>query len=210
MSLSESVLAQLLILAGCGWIASVFTKDLLLDPKTRDVNDVKHVVQAVATSNSVERARKFAEEQGAPASTTAYGSYEELVADPNVDIVYVATPHSHHFKHTLLALNANKHVLCEKAFTVNAEQARILAKVAKEKNLFLMEAVWTRFFPLSQQIRKLVADGEIGEVRRVTADLSFAQDPENRYGPTDAHRMVNPDLAGGALLDCKLNRFEVN
>jgi predicted dehydrogenase len=116
----------------------------------------------------------------------------------------VATPHSHHFQNTLLALKAGKHVLCEKAFTVNAKQAKILVDTAKEKGLFLMEAVWTRYFPLSIKIRELVKDGAIGKVHRVTADLSYGNDAGTGDGGLsfkDENRMVNLDLAGGALLD---------
>jgi predicted dehydrogenase len=102
----------------------------------------------------------------------------------------------------MLALNAGKNVLCEKAFTVNAAQTKILCETAREKGLFLMEAVWTRYFPLSVQVREIIQSGEIGEVLRTVADTSFGDDVEEKWGTT--HRMVNPDLAGGALLDCKL------
>lgn len=124
------------------------------------------------------------------------------MADPNVDIIYVATPHSHHFQNTMLALEAGKHVLCEKAFTVNAAQAKKLVDTAKAKGLFLMEAVWTRYFPLSTKIRELVKSGVIGKVHRVTSDLSLGQanDDGSLKFPNE-HRMVNMDLAGGALLD---------
>ena len=99
-------------------------------------------------------------------------------------------------------------MLCEKAFTVNAAQARKLVQTAKERKLFLMEAVWTRFFPLSIQIREMIQDGELGDVYRVIADLSFGQDVENTWGADGAkHRMVNPDLAGGALLDRMSHSF---
>lgn len=120
--------------------------------------------------------------------------------DPNIDIVYVATPHSHHYQNVRLALEAGKNVLCEKAFTVNAQQARILADKAREKNLFLMEAVWTRYFPLSVYVREQIQAGRIGPVARVLADNSMATDPEKSFSD-GKHRMVNPDLAGGALLD---------
>lgn len=102
----------------------------------------------------------------------------------------------------MLALSANKHVLCEKAFTVNAAQTKFLIETAKSKNLFLMEAVWTRYFPLSIKIRELVTSGAIGKVHRVTSDLSLptATDDGGLSFPNE-HRMVNPDLAGGALLD---------
>lgn len=102
----------------------------------------------------------------------------------------------------MLCLLAGKHVLCEKAFTVNASQAKKLVETAKAKNLFLMEAVWTRYFPLSIKIRELVKSGAIGQVHRVTADLSVANAAEDcSLTFDDSHRMVNPDLAGGALLD---------
>lgn len=187
---------------GPGWIASVFSKDLVIDPKTRKVEDIVHVVQAAASATSIDRAKQFLVDVDAP-SGTAYGSYEELVNDPNVDIIYIATPHSHHFPHCLLALNAGKPVVCEKPFTVNAEQTKILVNLARAKKLFLMEAVWTRFFPLSIEVRQLIKDKKIGDVKRVFADLSLCQDPETKYD--DSHRMVNPDLAGGVLLDRKLS-----
>ena len=181
-----------------------FAKDLMVDPSTRSVSDIKHTVTAAASSSSSSRAKQFLETCECPSSASAYGSYEDLVKDPNVDIIYVATPHSHHFQNTMLCLLAGKHVLCEKAFTVNAAQAKKLVETAREKKLFLMEAVWTRFFPLSIQIRKLIEDGELGAVHRVIADFSFGQDVENTWGADGAkHRMVNPDLAGGALLDRK-------
>jgi dihydrodiol dehydrogenase / D-xylose 1-dehydrogenase (NADP) len=139
-------------------------------------------------------------EVGAPSDAKAYGSYEEFVKNPDIDIVYVATPHSHHYQNAMLALQAGKNVLCEKAFTVNAAQARKLAEVAREKNLFLMEAVWTRYFPLSVYVRDQITSGRIGPLTRVISDNSMALDPENNF-PDGKHRMVNPDLAGGALLD---------
>jgi dihydrodiol dehydrogenase / D-xylose 1-dehydrogenase (NADP) len=100
----------------------------------------------------------------------------------------------------MLCLNANKHVLCEKAFTTNAAQARKLISVAKEKGLFLMEAVWTRYFPLSIYVRELISSGKLGNVTRVYADCSINSDPENAFAD-GSHRMVNPALAGGPLLD---------
>ncbi|KAB8228710.1 Gfo/Idh/MocA family protein [Aspergillus alliaceus] len=182
-----------------GWIASVFVEDLLKDPNARGVSDVSHTIVAVASSSSKSRAEQFISDTGIPAPCATYGSYKDLVADPNIDVVYVATPHSHHFQNVMLAFEAGKHVLCEKAFTVNAAQAKLLCETAKEKNLFLMEAVWTRYFPLSVQVRGLIQDGTIGEVLRVLADNSFGDDVEEKWG--SKHRMVNMDLAGGALLD---------
>ncbi|KAL5338784.1 hypothetical protein BJX70DRAFT_408555 [Aspergillus crustosus] len=187
------------ILATGGIADSAFVRDLLLDPSARDASDISHTVVAVSSSSSVARAEKFIADTGIPSPCAAYGSYEALVADPNVEVVYVATPHSHHFQNVMLVLEAGKHVLCEKAFTVNAEQTRILVETARKKNLFLMEAVWTRYFPLSIEVRNLIKDGAIGEVLRVTADNSFGDKPEDKFGTE--HRMVNKDLAGGALLD---------
>ncbi|THC90782.1 hypothetical protein EYZ11_009760 [Aspergillus tanneri] len=168
-------------------------------PNTRGASDISHSVVAVASSSSKPRAEKFISDTGIPGSCVAYGSYEELVADSNVDVVYVATPHSHHFQNAMLALEAGKNVLCEKAFTVNAAQTKILCETAQKKSLFLMEAVWTRYFPLSVQVRELIQNGAIGEVLRVMADNSFGDDVEVQWGTK--HRMVNMDLAGGCLLD---------
>ena len=185
-----------------GGIVRTFTKDVLLDPSTRNVTDIKHAVTAVASSSSISSAEKFISEVVSPAQSTKctpYGSYEDLVKDPNVDMVYIGTPHSHHYQNAMLALSHNKPVLCEKALTVNAAQAKILYKTAKEKNLFFMEAVWTRYFPLSKAIRKHIMDNDIGEVIRVNADLSINAIPEDSFDV--GHRMVNLDLAGGCLLD---------
>jgi predicted dehydrogenase len=159
---------------------------------------VQHLVQAAGSSTSAARAKQFLQEVGAPSSASAYGSYEELVADPNVDIIYVATPHSHHFQNCLMALKAGKHVCCEKPFTVNAAQTQILVDLARQRKLFLMEAVWTRFFPLSIEIRDLVKSGKIGQVRRVAADLSLPQG----YSNPDSHRMVGLSHAD---IHCSIN-----
>ncbi|KAE8259059.1 hypothetical protein A4X13_0g1276 [Tilletia indica] len=180
-----------------GSIAKVFSKDLLVDPSSRDVADVSHKIVAVASSSSVDRAQAFIKdiglEQQAP---TAYGSYEEIVQDSNVDIVYVATPHAFHYRDVMLCLKHNKHVLCEKPFTINEKQAQRIFSVAKEKKLFVMEAVWTRFFPIVAEIQDLVHKQHVlGKIRRVQSDLSvyFAPDPK--------HRVFAPELGGGALLD---------
>jgi len=183
-----------------GGIALTFTRDLLVDPTTRGVTHIKHTVTAAASSSSQKRAEDFLKEVGAPADAKAYGSYEELVNDPNIDIVYISTPHSHHYQNAMLCLEAGKPVLCEKALTTNAAQAKALVAKAKEKNLFFMEAVWTRYFPLSIYVRSLVTSGTLGKVHRVQADNSMATDPETSFAD-GKHRLVNPQLAGGALLD---------
>jgi predicted dehydrogenase len=191
-----------------GGIAEKFVKDLLTDPSVRGVDDVAHSLRAVASSSSASRAEAFltAVNYAPPADSSSvktYGSYAELVADPDVDIIYVATPHSHHFQNAMLALNAGKHVLCEKALTVTAAQAKALVRTARDKKLFLMEAVWTRFFPISIKIREMVRSGEIGHVYRVFADLSLNCDGggDGTFNIDDSHRLINPDLAGGATLD---------
>ena len=124
-----------------GGIAEAFARDLWPNPECRGVKDIEHTVVAAASSSSADRASAFLKEVRAADSAKAYGSYKELVADPNVDIIYVATPHSHHYQNVMLCLEAGKNVLCEKAFTTNAKQTELLIKKAKEKNLFLMEAV---------------------------------------------------------------------
>jgi predicted dehydrogenase len=182
-----------------GGIATTFTKDLLINPSTRDAHDIHHVVAAAASSNSSSRAETFLRAVGAPQEAVAHGSYSALVHDPNVDIVYIATPHSHHYQHTRLALEAGKHVLVEKPITINASQARVLYSLAKDRNLFLMEAVWTRFFPLTRSIQEVIASGRLGTIKRVSSDLSFWNDVEAEFG--SEHRMVNTSLGGGALLD---------
>jgi hypothetical protein len=105
-------------------------------------------------------------------------------------------------------LQAGKHVLLEKAFTVNAAQARVLVEVAQAKNCFLMEALWTRFFPLTMRVRELILEGAIGKVQRVVADRSLGRDIEVLYGTE--HRLINANLAGGALLDCRLFELQIS
>ncbi len=147
---------------------------------------------AAVGSRSISRAQDFASEFQI---ANAYGSYEELVQDEYVDAVYVASPHSEHFHHASLALNAGKPVLVEKAFTKTAGEAEQLIELAISKNLLIMEAMWTRFLPHIFEIRKIVASGELGQIINVTGDHGqlMTQGPE--------HRLFNKSLAGGALLD---------
>ncbi|KAH0847009.1 Trans-1,2-dihydrobenzene-1,2-diol dehydrogenase [Fonsecaea pedrosoi] len=181
------------------WGILEFAGDLLKDPSTRNTTDVAHVVAAVASSSGKDRAQRFCRDLRIPEACAAYGSYGDLINDANVDIVYVASPHSHHFQHAMLALEGGKHVVCEKPLTVNAAQAKVLYKTAKEKNLFLLDAVWTRFFPLSIQVRESIQKGEIGEVLRVMADTSFGIHPDISLKETP--RKLTYELAGGALLE---------
>ncbi|MEO6300916.1 MAG: Gfo/Idh/MocA family oxidoreductase [Paracoccaceae bacterium] len=165
-----------------GWIAELFVKDLLL---------TKHHVTAVG-SRSQDSANRFAKEFGIK---TAHGSYEALAADPNVDIIYIATPHPQHVAAAKLALNAGKHILVEKPFAINAIEAAEIVDLANAKGLIVLEAMWTRFLPHMRRIRQIIADGTIGEVRSITADhrQKLSDDPK--------HRLNALELGGGALLD---------
>jgi predicted dehydrogenase len=182
-----------------GGIATQFTRDLLIAPSTRSVHDVRHEVVAAASSTSVSRAQEFLNKLKAPSSAVAYGNYKDLVHDKNIDIIYIATPHSHHYQHARLALEAGKHILLEKPACVNVAQFAILQDLARKHNRFLMEAVWTRFFPLTQEVISLIRHNKLGKIKRVFADFSFSHDVEREFGTE--HRMVNMDLAGGVLLD---------
>ncbi|WP_028049168.1 Gfo/Idh/MocA family protein [Cellulomonas sp. URHD0024] len=141
-------------------------------------------------SRSPERAAEFARRHGVDRVHT---SYEALVDDPEVDAVYVASPHSHHREHALLALGAGKHVLVEKAFTRNAAEAREL--VAAAAGVLLMEAMWTRYLPHTDVVRRVLEDGLLGQVHRITADYGV------HAGLSPTHRLLDPALAGGVLLD---------
>ncbi|MDO5352810.1 MAG: Gfo/Idh/MocA family oxidoreductase [Succinatimonas sp.] len=141
-------------------------------------------------SRSKERSQEFAQKYNIK---HAYDSYESLVADPKLDLVYIATPHNLHYENALLCMEHGKHVLCEKAFTVNALQAKKLCDFAKEHKLLLAEAIWTRFMPMRQMINEELASGIIGNIRMLTANLS--------YPMLKKERLYNINLAGGALLD---------
>lgn len=154
------------------------------------INAVEGANAYAVASRSLQKAQEFADKNS---FDVAYGSYEELVKDPKVDLVYVATPHSHHYKCMKLCLENNKPVLCEKAFTVNADEAKEILAMAKEKNLLVAEAIWTRYLPARKMINDLIAAGEIGERVSMMANLSG-----NLSG---RERIEKKELAGGALLD---------
>lgn len=141
-------------------------------------------------SRDLGKAREFAEKWG---FQKAYGSYEELAEDPEVDLIYIATPHSHHYEHARLCVEHGKAVLVEKAFTVNARQARELIRLARERKVLVAEAIWTRYMPSREMISGLVESGVIGRVTSLSANLG--------YLVGDVERMRKPELAGGALLD---------
>ena len=158
---------------------------------TGDLLLAGHTVTAVG-SRRPEASQAFAAEFGI---ANAHGSYEALVADPEVDVVYVATPHSHHAANAILAIEAGKHVLVEKAFTLTQAEAQRVADAAEQAGVVVMEAMWTRFLPHMVRLREILASGVLGEVRTVLADHTQAL-------PTNPeHRLQNPELGGGALLD---------
>jgi predicted dehydrogenase len=166
---------------GAGWIADKMAEALA------PLNE--YCVYAIA-SRSLDKAQAFAQNWNIP---KAYGSYEELVNDKEVDLVYIATPHSHHFPHTMLALEHGKPVLVEKAFTANAREAEILLETARSKGIFITEAIWTRYMPLSHKVKEIMEGGIIGEPRLLTATLCYMMEFKER--------ILRPDLCGGALLD---------
>ena len=154
------------------------------------VNEMKSANLYGVASRDIAKAQKFADTYYIE---HAYGSYEEMVRDPAIDLVYVATPHSHHYHCAKMALNAGKHVLCEKAFTVNAEQAKALIQLAKDKKLLITEALWTRYMPSRKILNDVLVSGIIGDVVSLNVNLGY-------YLP-DIERIHDPKLAGGALLD---------
>ena len=166
---------------GAGWIA---------DKMAQAIAPFKDIEIYAIASRNLDKAEAFAKTYGIPA---AYGSYAELVADPSVDLVYIATPHSHHYDHALLALEHGKPVLVEKAFTANAAQAKRLIEVAHEKGIFITEAIWTRYMPLSHKVKEIMESGVIGKPRVLTATLCYMME--------EKERIVRADLCGGALLD---------
>ena len=141
-------------------------------------------------SRDLEKARAFASEYG---SSKAYGSYRELVEDPEVDIVYIATPHSFHHEHTRMALECGKPCLVEKAFTMNAREAEDLVNISESRGVFLTEAIWTRYLPMSHKVAELLSNGVIGEPKLLRASLC--------YPVSYKERIQRPELGGGALLD---------
>ena len=167
---------------GPGGIAKAFAEDL------KRLNG--HSISAVG-SRTLGNAQSFANTFGG----TAYGSYEALVADQQVDAIYVATPHPAHKENVILALNAGKPVLCEKPFAVNAHEAEEMVKAAQKNNVALMEAMWARFLPHYAKVREIVASGVLGKIHTIHADHGQRLEDQN------IPRLVEPSLAGGALLD---------
>lgn len=148
------------------------------------------VERYAVASRSAEKAAAFAEKYG---FSKAYGSYEEMLCDPAVELVYVATPHAQHFAHMMLCIAHGKPVLCEKSFTLNAQQAREVQRAAAEKGVFAAEAIWTRYMPSRKVITEVMSSGIIGTPRILTANLCYAI--------THKERVMEAALGGGALLD---------
>ncbi|KLO11609.1 NAD(P)-binding protein [Schizopora paradoxa] len=180
-----------------GWIAGCFVRDILGDPSSRGVSDVAHKIVAVG-SRSVQAAQDFIDREIKDPSVKAYGTYEEMLADPSVEAVYIGTPHTLHFSNAKASLLAKKHVLCEKPITINTAELHSLIAIAKEQGVFLMEALWTRFQPLALEFKKIAESGELGDPVSLHADLSGDFDIENI---PKTHRILDPMLGGGALLD---------
>jgi predicted dehydrogenase len=176
---------------GCGGIAHIFASSL------RAAGGGRLLAGASRTPG---RADAFAKKEGVE---RVYTDYESLAEDPDVDAIYVATTHNFHYENTKLCLRNGKHVLCEKPFTVNAVQAAELIGLAREKKVFMMEGLWTRFLPAIRKLQEVLADGAIGEVRTVRADFSI-----DGLGFAPDHRLPNKALAGGSLLD--LGVYPVN
>ncbi len=166
---------------GTGWI---------VHPITKTLKGMSNMECYAIASRTKERGEQAAKEFG---YEVGYGSYEELVADPAVELVYVATPHSRHYEDMKLCIAAGKNVLCEKAFTLNAAQAAEIKRLANEMGVYVAEAIWTRYQPSRNMINDMIAGGIIGNVRTLTANLSYAM--------SHKERIYKPELAGGALLD---------
>lgn len=170
-------------IVGTGFIAKKFAEALQILPEADLI---------AVGSRAADTAKRFAKTFDIPHQ---HSSYNELANDPDVDIVYIATPHPFHKENTVLCLKAGKAVLCEKPFAVNAKQAQQMVAVAREEKLFLMEGMWTRFLPIIVKVREWLAKKVIGDVQFLQADFGF-RGSENPKG-----RLLNPELAGGALLD---------
>ncbi len=168
---------------GCGKIARKFASDLAL---------VKNAELFAVAARSAETATAFAQEFHA---SKAYASYQELVMDADVDVIYVATPHALHYEHVMLCLQHKKAVLCEKAFAINALQAKEMIALARSQNVFLMEAFWTRFLPHYEKVKELIREQKIGTIQYIHAEFGF------KPGEPISPRIYDLSLGGGSLLD---------
>lgn len=180
---------------GTGLMSSWYVRDLVLD---RPDGLAHHIVQAIGSS-SEEKARTFVKSFLPGKNPTIYGAYDQVYADADVDVVYIATPHGCHRQNCLDAISHGKHVVCEKAFALTAAEAREVFDAARSRGVFVMEAMWTRFFPLVQTLQRLLHKEElIGEIRRVLCDYAMDQKIAS-LGPES--RLKNPALGAGTLLE---------
>ncbi|KAL0577517.1 hypothetical protein V5O48_004458 [Marasmius crinis-equi] len=192
-----------------GKIAEAFAKDLVVDPKTRDVQDVAHKIAAVG-SRSVDSAQSFIDRiLGGDKDIKAYGSYAELYADSNVDAVYIGTPHTFHYENALNGIKSGKHVLCEKPVTSNAAELRSLIAAAKEKNVFFMEALWTRFQPLALEFKKISESGILGKPLVLHADLSGDFDIQTLF-EHPSNKLSKPSSITGSILKTPITGVDAN
>jgi predicted dehydrogenase len=168
----------------CGGIARKFADDL---------THAKNGHLAAVSSRDIKRAQEFASHYDP--SVKAFGSYEDMLSSGEIDVVYIASPHGLHFEHTMLCLEAGIPVLCEKAFAINSKQVAAMIAKAREKKLFLMEALWTRFHPSIAKLQEIIASGVIGDIKHVVADFGFKAEYDEEA------RWFNPHLTGGSLLD---------
>lgn len=156
----------------------------------RTLPHVDGVSCAAVASRDLAKAKNFAARYDVP---KAYGNYVELMQDPKVDVVYVATPHSHHYKHMKLCIENDKHILCEKAFTLNATQAKEILDLAQKKNLFVLEGMWTRFLPMTKHLREIIDSEKLGRATSLSVSL--------HHNNIAKERVFNPELGGGTLLN---------
>lgn len=168
---------------GLGKIANKFAADLQLSNKA--------VLYGVA-SRDINKAKSFGKKFS---SITSFGSYHELADDPNIDVVYIATPHTYHFENTMMCLRKNKHVLCEKPMGLNTKEVEIMIAEAKSRKLFLMEGIWTRFIPGIEKLLDLLSKNSIGNILSLHADFGFKAEVDFQK------RLYNKELGGGSLLD---------
>ncbi|GHT67573.1 oxidoreductase [Bacteroidia bacterium] len=173
-------------IVGAGHISRKFVDGL---------SDVPNGRAYAVAARDITRAQQFANEKGMP---VAYGSYEALANDPNVDAVYIGTTNTEHCAHAILMLEHKKPVLCEKPFAMNREEVDKMIAAARTHHTFLMEALWTNFLPSMNAVRKIIAEGTIGDIRHIRADFGFFRE----YNPND--RIFNPKLGGGSVLDIGL------
>jgi predicted dehydrogenase len=168
---------------GAGRISSTFATAL---------NSMENTKLAAVASRDIARAKDFA---GRFSIDKVYGSYEELAADPEIDVVYIGTPHSEHKANAALCIKSGKAVLCEKPFTLNVQESEYLISLAREKSVFLMEAMWTKFLPVTRKVKQWLKESRIGEVKHIRVSFGYYSefDPQSR--------LFNPNIAGGALLD---------